>query len=161
MEIISKLFGKIEYSEENVIHFEEGLIGISDKKGFLLIEKEDFKPFSYLQSVDDGTFILIVINPLMVEKDFQFNILVDDLLAVGLNDQDPENLSLLAIVIFSNKIEDITVNLKAPILINIKSKKAKQVILLNDDYSVEEPLLRPTTPMPPSSTRPDSSKMGK
>ncbi|MGE5343864.1 MAG: flagellar assembly protein FliW [Candidatus Omnitrophota bacterium] len=143
MEIVSKLFGKIEYTAENVIHFEEGLIGISEKKNFILIEKEDFKPFGYLQSVDDGAFILIVINPLLVVDDYEFSIFMDDMDAVGVNENDPDGFSLLAIVIFSKQVENITVNLKAPILINIHTKKAKQVILQNDDYSVEEPLIRP------------------
>lgn len=146
MEIISKLLGKIEFDENSIIQFEEGLIGIPEKKRFLLIEKEDFKPFCYLQSVDDPTFILIVINPLMVETEYRFNIFKDDLNALGIRDEN--DFSLFAIVIFAQQIEDITVNLKAPVLINIHSRKALQVILLNDDYTVEEPLIR-TKNLPP------------
>ncbi|MDQ1349970.1 MAG: flagellar assembly factor FliW [Acidobacteriota bacterium] len=141
MEILSKLFGKIEYSEENIIRFDEGLIGIPDKKNFILIEKEDFKPFSYLQSVDDPSFILIVINPLMVEKDYRYDIHKGDMEALDIKDEN--DFSLLAIVIFAKRVEDITVNLRAPVLFNIHTKKALQVILLNDDYSAEEPLIRP------------------
>lgn len=140
MEIQSKLLGKVEFEEESLIHFEEGLIGIPEKKRFILIEKDDFKPFSYLQSVDDPSFILIVINPLMVEKEYKFDIYKDDLEALNIKDEN--DFSMLAVVIFAQKVEDITVNLKAPILINIHNKKGLQVILLNDDYSVEEPLIR-------------------
>ena len=157
MEIISKLFGKIEYVEENIIRLDEGLIGISDKKNFVLIEKDDFKPFSYLQSVDDGTFILIVSNPMVVENEYKFSIFQDDLNALKIDKKDADSFSLLAIVIFASKIEHITVNLKAPILINVKTKKAKQIILQNDDYGVEESLIRPTaagifSPQPSSNT---------
>lgn len=153
MEIISKLFGNIQYSKENVICFEEGLIGIPEKKNFILIEKEDFKPFSYLQSVDDGNFILIIINPLMVEKDYRFDIFKDDLYAVGIEENNPDSFSLFSIVIFSKQIEEITVNLKAPILINVITKQAKQVILLNDDYGVEEPLIRQASSEPVNLSR--------
>ncbi len=152
MEIISKLFGKIDYTAENVVRFEEGLIGIPEKKNFILIEKEDFKPFSYLQSVDDGSFVLIIINPLMVEAAYQFEIFKDDLAAIGLTEENPENFSIMAIVIFSKNVEEVTVNMKAPILINIHTKQAKQVILQNDDYSVEEPLFRSSVPEPPDFT---------
>ena len=150
MEITSKLFGKIAYVKENIIHFEEGLIGIPDKKNFILIEKENFKPFSYLQCVDDGTFILVVINPILVIKEYKFEIYKDDLAAVGLTENDSDSLSLLGIVIMANKIEHVTVNLKAPLIINIHTKHAKQVILQNDDYSVEEPLIQAQTPSPTS-----------
>ena len=146
MQIQSKLLGPVEYEEENIIHFDEGLIGIPEKKKFLLIEKEDFKPFSYLQSVDDPTFILIVVNPMLIEKEYKFSIFKGDLDAIDINDEN--DFSLLAIVIFAQKIEDITVNLKAPLLINIHTKKALQVILQNDDYSVEEPLMKAAPPKP-------------
>ena len=146
MEINSKLFGSIEYTQENLINFEEGLIGIPEKKRFILIEKEDFKPFSYLQSVDDGAFILVVINPMLVVKEYKFSIYKDDLNAIGLSENDTESFSLLAIVILSNHVENVTVNLRAPILINIHTKAAKQVLLQNDDYSVEEPLIQASSP---------------
>lgn len=146
MEINTKLFGTIEYTDENIIRFKEGLIGIDDKTKFILVEKDDFKPFSYLQSVDDGSFVLIVINPLMVEPDYKYSIYQDDLQAVGIRGNNADDFSLMAIVIFSNKLEDITVNLKAPILINIHNKQGKQVILQNDDYGVEEPLIRASEP---------------
>jgi flagellar assembly factor FliW len=142
MEIQSKLLGKVEYEAENIIHFPEGLIGIPEKKNFLLIEKEDFKPFSYLQSVDDPTFILIVVNPMIIEKEYKFSIFRGDMDAIDIIDEN--DFSLLAIVIFAQKLEDITINLKAPLLINIHTKKALQVILQNDDYSVEEPLIKST-----------------
>jgi len=99
--------------------------------------------------VDDPAFILVVINPLMVEKDYKFDIHVDDLNFIGIKDEN--DFSLMAIVIFAKQIEDITVNLKAPILINIHNKKALQVILQNNDYSVEERLVK-TTPAIPDAT---------
>lgn len=149
MEIISKLLGKIEFSDENIILFEEGLIGIPEKTRFILIEKEDFLPFSYLQSVDDPSFILVVINPMMVEKDYHFDVHKDDLKAIGVKDEN--DFSIFSIVIFAKRLEDIRVNLRAPILINIHTKHAMQVILQNDDYSVEEPLVKQAASVPDAS----------
>lgn len=144
MQIQSKLLGQVDYEEEHIIHFDEGLIGIPEKKRFLLIEKEDFKPFSYLQSVDDPTFILIVVNPMLIEKEYKFSIFRGDLDAIDIKDEN--DFSLLSIVIFAQRPEDITVNLKAPLLINIHTKQALQVILQNDDYTVEEPLMKTVPP---------------
>jgi flagellar assembly factor FliW len=140
MELKSKLLGTVEYSAESVIKFEEGLIGITDKKDFLFIEKKDFLPFSYLQSVDDPDFSLIVINPFFVDKEYDYEISKDDLKA--LNIKDDSDFFIVAIVVFANNIENITVNLRAPIVINIKTKKAKQVLLLNDNYDIEESLVK-------------------
>ncbi len=140
MEINSKLLGKMEYEKESIIRFEEGIIGITDKKEFIFIEKEDFLPFNYLQSVEDPNFSLIVINPFFVEKDYIYDISKDDL--KSLNVQDDSDFFIVAIVVFANKIENITVNLRAPIIININSKAAKQVLLLNEDYDIEAPLVK-------------------
>jgi len=140
MKINSKLLGEVEYSADSVIKFAEGLIGITDKKDFIFIEKEDFLPFNYLQSIDDPDFNLIVINPFFVDKDYTYSIPKDDL--KSLNIKDDSDYFIVAIVVFANKIENITVNLRAPIIINIKTKEAKQVLLLNEDYDIEEPLVK-------------------
>ncbi len=143
MKIKTTLFGEIEFNKDSIITFEEGLIGISDNKKFILIEKEDFKPFSYLQSVEDSNFTLIVVSPFFIEKNYKFDVHQDDLNAIEI--KDIKEMLILAIVVFSNKIEEITVNLKAPIIININTKKAKQIILLNEEYTVAEPLVKPET----------------
>ncbi len=140
MKLKSKLLGTVEYSNDSIIKFEEGLIGITDKKDFLFIEKEDFLPFSYLQSVNDPDFSLIVINPFFVDKEYNYEISKDDLKSLSI--KDDSDFFIVAIVVFSNNIENITVNLRAPIVINIKTKKSKQVLLLNDNYDIEESLIK-------------------
>ncbi len=143
MRLQTRLFGEIEYTDDSVITLPEGLIGIADRKRFLLVEKEDFKPFAYLQGIDDPGLTLVVVNPLMVEAGYQYCIHDDDLREVGVS--RPDDFLLLAVVVFAPRLEDVTVNLKAPLLINVRTKRGKQVILLNDDYSVSEPLLKPST----------------
>jgi flagellar assembly factor FliW len=143
MKFKTKLFGELDYLPESVIHLEEGLIGIGDKKRFLLIESEDFKPFAYLQSLDDPTFSLVVINPLLVEQNYRFYIHDDDLRSIDITDLN--QILMLALVVLASDIRHVTVNLKAPIVINIGDKRAKQVILLNDDYGMSESLIKPST----------------
>jgi len=143
MDIATKLFGRIEYTEENVIIFAEGLIGIPEYKRFLLIENPDFKPFSYLQCLDNPNMAMVVISPLHVENNYQF--IIDDTDLKAVDAKDSSDFQLLAVVIFSPQPENVRVNLKAPLLINVRNKKAKQVFLLNDDYGVAEPLLKPST----------------
>ena len=50
MEIETSLFGKIQVSDEEIIDFPEGLIGLPDLTRFVLIEDEEKKPFQWLQS---------------------------------------------------------------------------------------------------------------
>jgi flagellar assembly factor FliW len=143
MKTESTVFGEIEYTADSIIHFEEGLIGVSDHKQFILIQKEDAAPFNYLQSVEDKDFSLVVINPFFVETDYEMSIDSNDLKALDIDRHD--DFIVLAVVVLSNQVENITVNLKAPLIINIKSKSAKQILLLHDKYSVSEPLMKSST----------------
>ncbi len=143
MQIESKLLGTVEFGEDSIIRMDEGLIGISGQKRFVLLEKEDFAPFGYLQSIDDPSLSLVVINPFLVEHEYRFYLPEEDLRSLEIS--QPADFQLLSVVVFSASVTEITVNLKAPILINIHTRKAKQVILINNDYGVSEPLIKPST----------------
>ena len=44
-------------SKDAVIHFEEGLIGFSEFKDFVLMENDGLAPFRLLQSLEDWRWI--------------------------------------------------------------------------------------------------------
>ena len=142
MIIETKRFGRVEYDQASILTLDKGLIGISEHRSFILIEKDDFQPFAYLQSVEDPAIALVVINPFLVEVNYKFCIHDDDLRSI--NARGNEDFLLLAIVVFADQPEQIMVNLKAPLLMNVHTKRSKQVILLNDDYSVSEPSFKPS-----------------
>ncbi len=140
MEINTKILGNIVFQEESIINLKEGLIGLDDKKKFILIEKENFKPFSYLQSTENGNFSLIVINPFLLNPNLELQI--DEPTLDSLNIKSIQDMLVLSIVVFANKMEDISVNFKAPIIINIHDKKGKQVIVDNPELTVNMPLFQ-------------------
>lgn len=140
MKLVSAKLGEIEYNPESVIDFKNGLIGLENMQRFLLLEESEFSPFGHLQSLDDPGFTLIVINPFLVEPNYNFALPGEELEALGV--QSTQDFMALAIVVFSPVPEQITVNLKAPLLVNIRSKQARQVLLLSDDYTVSDPLIK-------------------
>jgi flagellar assembly factor FliW len=143
MKIKSVVLGEIEYSAESIITFKDGLIGMGDKKEFILVEKDDFKPFAYLQSLNDPNLSLIVINPLLVRNKYNFQIQQADFECIDVRNET--DISLFTIVVFSEDVSNMTVNMKAPLIINTRSKQGKQTILLNDHYGVAEPLIEKST----------------
>ena len=69
MKANTRLFGKIDIEDSKIIIFKEGIIGFPDLKHFTLIydeEKEGQGTIKWLQSMDDPSFALPVINPLDV-----------------------------------------------------------------------------------------------
>lgn len=141
MTIKTKLFGEIGVNEDKKIHFENGIIGFSELKNYLIIydeEKGDKAKISWLQSVEEPGFAIPVINPLFVKADY--NPTVNDELIKPLGELNPEEMLVLVTVTIPAKLEGITVNLKAPIIINALTKKACQIVVENEEYLVKYPI---------------------
>lgn len=137
MKIETRLFGEIDVEEEKIVHFADGIIGFPDCKDFTLIydeEKGDRKNICWLQSIDEPVFALPVIDPLLIKEDY--NPMVEDELLKSLGDLTADNTFVLATVTVPEKLEEMSINLKAPIIINVDERKACQIIL-EEDYPVK------------------------
>ncbi len=137
MKIKTRMFGEIEIEEEKVIHFADGIIGYPDCKNFTLIfdeEKGRRKSICWLQSVDEPVFALPVLDPLLIKEDY--NPAVEDELLHVLGDLKEENTFVLVTVTVPEQIEDLSINLKAPIVINVDERLASQIIV-EENYPVK------------------------
>lgn len=137
MKAETRVFGEIDIEEEKIIHFEQGIIGFPDLQKFALIyntEKEGKGSISWLQSLDEPTFALPVMDPLVMCPDY--NPQVEDELLKPLGELTEDNLFVLVTVTVPQNIEEIAMNLKAPIVINSETRKACQIIV-EDDYPVK------------------------
>ncbi len=138
MKIQTKYFGEIDLTEEKIITLDKGLIGFDEFKQYTILydcEKEDGTNISWFQSVDEPTLALPVINPLIVKEDY--NPVVEDEFLDALGDINEENLVILITMTVPEDIKEMTVNLKAPIIINADTRKGAQIIVENQDYEVK------------------------
>ena len=128
MLVKTKFFGEVDLPEEKIITFERGLIGLADYKKFTILydcEKENSN-ISWLQSVEEPTLALPVVKPWIIKEDY--NPVVED-----------ELLSHIGEVTMTvpEQIEQMSVNLKAPIIVNADTRKGAQIICENNDYEVK------------------------
>ena len=129
----TKHFGEIEIDEEKIITFEDGLLGFEDIKKYVVIENPDEEvPFDWLQSVDEPELTFVITDPFLFNKEYEFNI-NDDLI----NELEKENILVYTIAVVPDDIKNMTINLKAPIIVNTKDKKAKQMIIENNKYPLK------------------------
>lgn len=138
MEIQTSHFGIVEIDDNKILTFESGIPGLEEYKRFALISNEDSKPVCWLQSVDCMQVSLPVVDPFVVCKDYSFDISDEDskLLAID----QVNDVYILCILVIPRDSEEITINLAAPIVINVQNSKACQIILDDKRYRVRIPI---------------------
>lgn len=140
MEVISPVHGKITYDENEIIKFEKTILGFDKSKRFILKDVNENDFFKILQSVDEPEVGFIVISPFEVENNYEINL--NNEVINTLKIKEANNVLLYSLVTLNSKIKDITVNLKAPIVININNKKAQQFIIDKEKYKIKHPLVK-------------------
>ncbi len=130
MELNTSQFGKIEIEEDNILEFSDGLIGFEEYKKFIIVSDKELEPFFWLVSVDEPCLEFPIMNPFLFFPDYDTELTLET-----------ENETIFTIVSLKKEIEKVTVNLKGPLVVNIKQKKGKQVIINSDKYTPNFPLL--------------------
>ncbi len=133
-------FGNLSIEKENIITFEQGLLGFEELKQFAIIDLEECLPFEWLVSVEDPIVAFPILNPTLFFSDYKPSLSKDDL--ISLNIKKEKDVEMFCIVTLDKKPENVTLNLKGPILINMKNKMGKQVVLAEDYYSLNQLLIR-------------------
>lgn len=145
MRIETKNFGEIEIDESKIIEFPEGILGLPTNKRYALLNQKaevngesgnigDDLQICWLQSVDDGNVSFALMNILSLLP--SYNPEVDDEELENIGGFVPEDTLVYNIAVVPENIKELRVNLKAPIIINTATKKAKQVIV-NNDYPIK------------------------
>lgn len=140
MRFISRNLGEIEYAEDAVITFEEGIPGFEDTRKYVLVfsDERDF-PFHYLQCIDNPDIAFVVTSPFLFVENYDFNL--NDSVVNKLSIKNPEELYVYGVVTVPKKVEFSTINLTAPIIINTTNRKGMQVALEEID-DINHPLFQ-------------------
>lgn len=138
MKVNTKVFGEIDIDAQLIINFENGIIGFPNLKRFILIfDEEDGVKSSikWLQSLEEPGFALPVMDPLLMVEDY--NPSIEDELLKPLENLNAESMLVLVTVTVPKDIKGISINLRAPIIINTENRKAAQMIVDGDEYPVK------------------------
>jgi len=122
-----------EYSflDEEIIDFVEGLVGLPTMRRAVLIPLQEFAPFQWLASLDDEKTRFIVVNPNEIFPEYN---------AANFAVMNETETKTLVIVKISSDWQKTTVNLRAPLLIDINTNRGVQLILAESPYKLSESL---------------------
>lgn len=141
MKFQSTKLGVITYKKKDIVTFIEGLMGFESLRQYIWLERSESQPFSWLQSIDDPNISFVAINPFNFFGGYEMKIDNDDYANLQLK-QASDAVVLTLVTVPPGQPTAISTNLLAPILINKRNSKAKQVILHHSGYLTRHPLIQ-------------------
>lgn len=137
MIIETSRFGSLEVDESRLIHFPKGVLGFPDQLAYALIQTAEDSSFYWLQAVGRPDLAFVVCDPRLFVPDYVIPVKLDDLSQIGLSDP-----SAAQVFIVVNKVDNIlTGNLQGPLVVNVDTREAKQLVLSDRRYSTRHPLM--------------------
>jgi flagellar assembly factor FliW len=132
-------FGELEVKKNDVIELPSGLVGFPELKQYVLLDHDKESPFKWLQSLDDGAIAFVLINPLLFKPDYTVEVTEAEVSDLKLENEDDAVISV--IITIPNNPQNMTANLKAPLVFNLKNRSGKQLILSNSSYTTRHNIM--------------------
>src|SRR4051812_6657773 len=131
-------FGSIAVAEHDIITFPEGMLGFSKIDQYVLVERVDESLFLWLQALKKPSVAFPLLEPQIFEVNYRVELAEEDREILEL--EDLKYAKVFAIITIPTDPSKMTANLKAPIVINLRKRLAKQVILHAADYPIRQPI---------------------
>jgi flagellar assembly factor FliW len=128
-------FGELEVNKEDIINFNEGLLGFEDIKKYFVVDPGDNTLILWLQSTENPEIAFPIIEPKIFKPDYVAKLLPTDMNSVDL--EDISEAKIYSILTIPANIKEMSANLKAPVVINNKKKIAKQIVLQDNKLTVK------------------------
>lgn len=121
------------------VFFKKGIPGFENLIRFKISEIENNEKFKIITSLEDSVSF-IAICPFDVYEEYEIDL--DDEIIKELEIKTPTDVLILSILTLGGTMEKTTMNLKAPIVINVNNNLGKQHILQCETYHTKHPLIR-------------------
>ncbi|QFY42451.1 flagellar biosynthesis protein FliW [Candidatus Methylospira mobilis] len=133
MQIKTAVFGELSIDPSTVITFDNGLAGFEDSKRFTLFHKESedksvSAAFWLLQSVERPELHFSVADPGAFGFNYSFKLTDEEVAALG--NGSPDDVIVL-VLLFKDEAGNVNSNIKSPLIINTKTLKGLQKVLVS------------------------------
>lgn len=140
MKIMTSRFGEIEIDENMCFQFVNPILGYENEQAFILIEHKENSNFRWLQSLNNPELAFAVTIAGLFGIDYSFELPDQTQEELEINDVD-DILVLNLVIIPHENPRASTINLLAPLIFNVNTKKGSQVILTGTNFVVDYPLI--------------------
>jgi flagellar assembly factor FliW len=135
MDIHTTRFGTLSVHPQDELLFPQGLVGLESCRRWVVLTDAENPALGWLQSIDHGHVALGIVSPRRFVPEYQLRVDRDDLRTLELDTvRDAE-----VVVIACRQPNGLTLNLRAPLVINVEKRRGCQVIA-KDAHPVQFPL---------------------
>ena len=124
MRINTQRFGRIDVDPNDVLNFQSGLPGLEDCREWALLADASNDALGWLQSTNQGDIALAVVSPRRFVPHYQVRIPRSELTPLSISDIRQAQV----VVVVGQNGTGLTLNLKAPIVINLEARTGRQVV---------------------------------
>ncbi len=127
----SARFGELEVPAKSVITIVNGIIGFPEIYRYTLLEYNP--PFSWLHSLERPELAFVVVNAAEFGEEYSFNLPIGD---GDIDLRQDDEVAIINLVSVRPDPSMTTVNLKAPVIVNLRNMKGTQVVLDDPRFPV-------------------------
>ena len=128
--------GSVEVDESSVIEVPAGILGFPEQRRYAVVAADESGVYSWLQSVDEPELAFLAVVPAPFFPDYEPVISDEDCDSIGLT--DPADAQLLCLVTVGD--DAVTANLLGPVVLNVRTRLARQVVLTDSRLSTQAPI---------------------
>lgn len=141
MKINTIRFGEIEIEEDRIFDFKLPIIGFGELRKFIILDAKQDSFFKWLQSTEDPSLAFPIISVFSMNVDYSINLTDEVVEKLGIS--QVEDLLVMNIAsIPQDNPHGTTINLLAPLIFNLETHVAGQVILSGSGYDISFPLFK-------------------
>jgi flagellar assembly factor FliW len=133
-------FGQLSIKASEQILFPNGILGFPDLKKFCLVDPGDDTLIVWLQSLDEPSIAFPALEPKIFKPEYAARLSAHELRDLKL--EMVHQSAVFSILTIPEDVSQMTANLKAPIVINLKEQIAKQVVLQEAEYSIQHSMFK-------------------
>jgi flagellar assembly factor FliW len=152
MNIQSQRFGVVEFADDAVVSFPAGVIGFANERRFVLIPHKNSSYLAWLQSATTPALAFPVVSAHAFGTDYA-DVSIEAAKVAGVGARAEE--CAVMVILCAPQAQPATVNLLAPVVVNLQTRLGAQVILQDNRYTTREPFVLNLRPERVASAEPE------
>jgi flagellar assembly factor FliW len=128
-------FGQLTIGNDEIIKIPQGIMGFPEYTEFCLVDPGEETLILWLQSLQNPEIAFALLEPKIFRPDYAARLSAAELRELKL--ENINQSAVFSILTIPADVTQMTANLKAPLVINLKEQIARQVVLQENEYTIK------------------------